>query len=307
MKEIVFLFVFSISVLNTIAQPCAPIVSPTLSANTKKEFEQKLAAAKSDYEKDTANADAIIWYGRRTAYTGDYMKAIDIFSKGIAAHPGDARLYRHRGHRYITVRCFDKAIGDLTKAAELMTGKYDEVEPDGLPNAQNIPTSTLQTNIYYHLGLAYFLKGDFENAEGAYQNGLLISTNDDMYVAMANWLYIILLTKGETRKAEQVFGSINPSPTLIENLDYMSILDFYRSRPADNEIIRYTDATYPRISKDTATNTVKAATLYFGAGYYARLNGMKQKSIYFFEKAIATGQWASFGYIAAEACLKRKE
>ena len=307
MKEFSYFILLSVICLSTTAQPCATVIAPQLSENTRKDFEQKLATAKADYEKDTTNADALIWYGRRTAYLGEYMRSIDIFSRGIALHPGDARLYRHRGHRYITVRCFDKAIEDLTKAAELMTGKYDEVEPDGLPNAQNIPTGTLQTNIFYHLGLAYFLKEDYDNAEGAYQNGLIISTNDDMYVAMANWLYIVLLTRGENRKAEQIYASISPTPKLIENQDYMNILDFYRLRPSDNEIIRYTDAVYTRTNKDTATNTVKAATLYFGAGYYARLNGMKQKATYFFEKAIATGQWSSFGYIAAEAYLKRKE
>lgn len=302
MKLFGFFIFFSTIVLEVAAQPCATVVAPKLSENTKKDFEQRIAIAKLDYDKDSTNAEGIIWYGRRTAYLGDYLKAIEIFSKGITLHPEDARLYRHRGHRYITVRCFDKAIEDFRKAAQLIKGQPDEVEQDGLPNAQNIPTSTLQSNIWYHLGLAYFLKGDYVNAEGAYRNGLIVSTNDDMYVAMANWLYITLLTMGKKAGAEDVFESVNPSPKMIENLDYLSTLYLYRHRPADNEIIRYMNTI---AGKDT--NTVKAATLYFGAGYYARLNGMQQKATFFFEKAIATGQWASFGYIAAETCLKQKE
>ena len=39
-----------------------------------------------------------------------------------------------------------------------------KIEPDGQPNARNIPTSTLNSNIYYHLGLAQYLKGEFEAA-----------------------------------------------------------------------------------------------------------------------------------------------
>src|SRR4029078_11810488 len=97
---------------------------------------------------------------RGIAYLARSRDAIETFSEGIEKHPDDARLYRHRGHRYITVREFPKAIEDLTKAAQLRSGKPVQVEPDGQPNARNIPTSTLQSNIYYHLGLAHYLSGD---------------------------------------------------------------------------------------------------------------------------------------------------
>lgn len=88
------------------------------------------------------------------AYLGDYKQAIKIFTEGSVKFPKDARFYRHRGHRFITIRCFDEAIRDFETAAKLVKGKEDEIEPDGLPNARNIPTSTLQSNIFYHLGLA---------------------------------------------------------------------------------------------------------------------------------------------------------
>jgi tetratricopeptide (TPR) repeat protein len=273
---------------------------PAVSEQTKKLYESKLAEATAEYKKDSTNADAIIWLGRRIAYTGNYNEAINVFSKGIALHPGDARFYRHRGHRYITLRCFDKAIADFEKASLLIKGKQDEVEPDGLPNAQNTPTSTLQSNIWYHLGLAYFVKGEYKLAETAYRNGLTVSKNDDMYVAMANWLLISLLSQREQEEAATVFFSVSPTPKLIENTDYISLLYYYVHRPADNEIERYTQTM---VGKDTLT--VKAATLYFGAGYYSQVMGMTAKAKLFFEKAIATGQWSSFGFIAAEAELAR--
>ncbi len=62
------------------------------------------------------------------------------------------------------IREFDRAIQDFEKAATLIEGTEDKIEPDGLPNAQNIPVSTLHTNIWYHLGLAYYLQHDLENA-----------------------------------------------------------------------------------------------------------------------------------------------
>jgi quercetin dioxygenase-like cupin family protein len=93
-----------------------------------------LATAKANYEADSDDADNIIWYGRRIAYTGDYRGAIAIFSEGVEKHPENARFYRHRGHRYISIREFDRAIVDFEKAATLIEGTEDEVEPDGAPN-----------------------------------------------------------------------------------------------------------------------------------------------------------------------------
>jgi tetratricopeptide (TPR) repeat protein len=273
---------------------------PNLSEEAYRDHTAKYVAALKNYSKDSSHADNIIWLGRRHAYLGRYQDAIQVFSKGILIHPADARFYRHRGHRYITLRCFDKAIEDLEMAASLIKGKEDEVEPDGIPNKENIPLSTLQTNIWYHLGLAYFLKGDLENAERAYAQGISISKNEDMHVAMANWLYISLLSRGNTDMAQIVFETVSQSPKLIENGDYLTNLYYYVHRPAVNEIERYTNTV---VGKDTAT--VKAATIYFGAGYYARLNNMKEKADLLFKKALATGQWSSFGYIAAEAELKR--
>ncbi len=56
------------------------------------------------------------------AYTGLYRDAIEVFTEGIRKHPDDARMYRHRGHRWISVREFDRAIEDLSHAAALVEG-----------------------------------------------------------------------------------------------------------------------------------------------------------------------------------------
>ena len=57
-----------------------------------------------------------------------------MFSKGIALYPDNPKFYRHRGHRYISIRQFAKAQADFEKAAQLIKGKPDEIEPDGAPN-----------------------------------------------------------------------------------------------------------------------------------------------------------------------------
>lgn len=83
----------------------------------------KYDTAKMNYEASPGNVDNIIWYGRWTAYKGDFREAIRIYTEGISKFPDDARLYRHRGHRYISIREFDRAILDFEKAAKLVEGK----------------------------------------------------------------------------------------------------------------------------------------------------------------------------------------
>ncbi|HMR92222.1 MAG TPA: tetratricopeptide repeat protein [Chitinophagaceae bacterium] len=298
-KRIFHTILFLFATTSSPSQPCSPIVSPSFSEAVQKEYHQNLQLAKAEYEKDTANADALTWYGRRLAYTGDYMGAIAVFTSGIKLHPDDARLYRHRGHRYITVRCFDLAIDDFIKAAELTEGEPDETEPDGLPNAKNIPTSTLQSNIWYHLGLAFFLKKEYKKAEKAYRQGLEVSKNDDMYVAMANWLHITLLAQGREREAGQLYSTVPAFPDLIENEDYLRLLQiYYKEKPASPVAV---DLYIQSLPGNKAA--LSSATLYFGIGFYCHLKGMKEKAGEMFQKAIATGQWASFGYIAAEKML----
>ena len=177
---------------------------------------QNLETAKLAYEADPDNADNIIWYGRRVAYTGDYRGAIEIFSEGIDKFPDDARMYRHRGHRYISIREFDRAIADLERAAALIEGTENETEPDGAPNALNIPVSSLHGNIWYHLGLAYYLVQDWPNAYRAYRNGFDAGRNDDNRVSTTHWLYSILRRKGDP-DAARVLDAITADMNIIEN------------------------------------------------------------------------------------------
>jgi tetratricopeptide (TPR) repeat protein len=203
--------------------------APTLTDSLKKVFETNLRSAEKKYKTDSLNDDHIIWYGRRLAYLGYYKEAITIYTKGIKLHPNNARFYRHRAHRYITLRCYDNAITDLKKAIDLIKDQIDEIEEDGIPNARNFPTSTLHTNIYYHLGLAYYLKGDNRQALLAWEKCLDISDNDDMKVATLNWLNIVLRKMGRPKDADHHLLDVTKDMEIIENHDYYDILLMYQS------------------------------------------------------------------------------
>lgn len=285
-------------VLPTNAQFCsdnAKEIAPELTAAAKQKYSENLSLAAGNVAAQPT-ADNIIWYARRKGYLGKYKDAVDALTIALKQFPNDARMYRHRGHRYITLRCFDDAIKDFEKAAKLVKGKSDEVEPDGMPNAQNIPTSTLQSNIWYHLGLAYYLKGDFKKALAAYKECMKVSKNSDMLAATSHWYYMTLRRLEKNKDAERVLEPFNGDFELIENADYLKLLRLYRGEVK-------ADALMSEIGDKT--ETPGNASLGYGLGNWYLYNGDRHKAMDIFRKISAGNQWASFGYIAAEAELKR--
>ena len=255
-----------------------------------------LQSAHAALQKAPNDADAIIWVGRRLGYLQRFREAIAIYTRGISAHQNDPRMYRHRGHRYISIREFDKAIADLGAAAKLVEGKPDEIEPDGQPNARKIPTSTLNSNIYYHLGLAYYLKGDFENALKAYRQCATFSKNPDMTVATSHWLYMTLRRLGRIEDAKKVLEPIDAGMDIIENASYHKLLLMYKAeREADG------------LLSSASADSLDGATIGYGVGNWHLYNGRSDRAIEIFRTIVnqSATQWPSFGYIAAEAELAR--
>ena len=253
-----------------------------------------LAAARADYEANPDDADNIIWLGRRIAYTGDYRGAIEVFSEGIDKFPRDARMYRHRGHRYISIRELDRAIADLERASELIEGTEDEVEPDGAPNPAGIPVSTLHSNIRYHLGLAYYLKGDLENALRVFERALDETPNDDMRVATTHWTYMSFRLLGRDEEAAAVLEPIQAEMNVIESMPYHQLCLLYKG---EGEMSRALGANITPAGGDSAM---------YGVGNWHYYNGREDEAKAMFERMIADSGWASFGRIAAESDLSRK-
>jgi tetratricopeptide (TPR) repeat protein len=272
-----------------------PLVSTPPIGEAKARLEGDLAKAQADYDRDPSSADATIWLGRRLAYLGRFRDAIDVYSKGIQRHPAEARLYRHRGHRYITTRQLDLAVADLSRASQLIAGKPDEIEPDGAPNRSGIPRSTLQSNIWYHLGLAYYLQGDFARALDAYREGMKVSrVNDDMLVATSDWLYMTLRRLKRDDEARQVLEPIREQMDILENTAYHARLLMYKGLRTPESVLNLNTA-----------DDVQIATQGYGVGNWHLVNGDGQKAREIFERVVAGNAWQAFGWIAADADLKR--
>jgi tetratricopeptide (TPR) repeat protein len=271
-----------------------PLYAPELPLEVRQRLEAQLDTARLAYEAHPDNADAILWYGRRLAYLGEYRTAVDLFGEGIHRHPRDPRFYRHRGHRLITLRRLGQATADLERAARLVRGRPDEVEPDGQPNASGVPLTTLQGNIYYHLGVAYYLRGDFARAAPALRNALNLARNDDARVAAADWLYSSLRRLGRTAEAEAVLEPVRPGLKLMENEAYYRRLLLYKGLLPPDSLL---DAN--------GRSGVDAVTQAYGVGNWYLMNGRRQEAEQVFLRITQGENWAPFGYIAAEADLRR--
>jgi tetratricopeptide (TPR) repeat protein len=270
------------------------LIRPALPAETLAEREEQLAAARAALEANPDSAEALIWVGRRLAYLGRFREAIDVFTTGVNRFPRDARFLRHRGHRWITLRELGRAIADLDAAARLMRGKPDQVEPDGLPNDRNVPLTSLKSNICYHLGLAWYLKGEFERALPVYQRCAIEATNPDRLVSVSHWLYMTLRRLGRPRDADHVLEAIHPGLDVVENVAYHKLLLMYRGEIAPEELL-----AEPMDGND-------GPTILYGIGNWYLYNGQPQRAREVFKRVIETGIWPAFGFIAAEAELTRE-
>jgi tetratricopeptide (TPR) repeat protein len=267
---------------------------PRLDSATQARVQADHAAARIEWAAKPNDPDALIWVGRRLAYMGRYLEAIDIFSQGIQRFPNDARMLRHRGHRYITVRRLDEAIADFERAARLMAGTPDQVEPDGQPNARNIPIGSLQSNVWYHLALAYYLKGDWNNAARAARSGIAISTNPDRLVSQTHWLYMALRRAGRHAEAAAALAPIKDDFDVIENHSYYRLVKLYKTGiPA---------TVVDSILGAGVTNPSDASFAY-GVANWVLYSGDTTRAVRAFEQLRSGGSWASFGYVAAEADL----
>jgi len=247
-----------------------------------KSFDQ-FKSAQITYFDNQNNAEALIWYGRRTAYMGYYKEAIKLFTLGIETHPNDARFYRHRGHRYISTRQYDNAISDFEKAVQLTNQKIDQIEPDGLPNAENIPLSTLHGNIWYHLGLAYYLKNDMNNALKAFNNRSVTHKYDDNIVSGGHWLYMIYRRLNKIEESIAVVNEVYQNMDIIENMSYHQSCLFYKGVLKESELV------------------IDEVALYSLANWYVYEKNDTLKAKTYYQKLLSTGNPYSFAYIAGEA------
>ncbi|GAB4524911.1 MAG: hypothetical protein Tsb0010_08700 [Parvularculaceae bacterium] len=272
---------------------------PLLRYELAGEFAERHAAlleeAQAAYAANPQDAEALIWIGRRLGYLGRYGDAIAAFREGAAKFPDDARFLRHLGHRLISIRQFEEAEGAFTRAALMTSGRPNEIEPDGLPNERNQPTSTLKGNIWYHLGLVRYLRGDFDGAADAYEVAAALAANPDAMVAARYWLYLANARSGDMAAAELALSPVVSGLDVFENGAYYELgLAFKGGGDLD-----------ALLAEARAAGGGALATTGYGVAAKWLIDGRRADAVALMREIVGSGAWASFGAIAAEADLFR--
>jgi tetratricopeptide (TPR) repeat protein len=265
------------------------LASPTADkASLDRLAEARLRAAKDPSE------DNIIGLGRSAAAAGRYREAIKAYTEGLARYPRSYRLFRHRGHAYITIRQLVRAIDDLVRAADLAKGQPLEIEPDLVPRAGKKPLSNTHYNIYYHLGLAYYLAGDYPLAERALRDCLTWSKNEDSTIAATDWLYLTLRRMRMDNEAREALSAVKARPSIEESFGYFQRILMYRGLAAPDLM------TMPW--EDDPPDQKKANLLIrlYGLGSWQLWGGDALKALSVFETILKEKAWWYFASIAAE-------
>ncbi len=274
-----------------------PLDIPPLPAAELARAKQALEKAQQRYGERPNDPESITWLGRRFAAMGKYKEAVALFSVGLQLHPEDAHLLRFRGHRYITLRQFDKAVEDLARAAELVQGQPDEDEPPTNPNSLGVVLDTFHENIHYHLGLAHYMRGEWEAALAEWEATGRCVKNGDGRAMVAHWTWLTLQKLGRPDEAAAAIASITPEMDIVDYHAYHDAVLVYRGLKDPDEVLA---GLAP-----TGETSVDFATLGYGIAQWQLAQGHLERGTELLKQVAGAEMWAAFGRIAAEAELAR--
>lgn len=264
-----------------------------LTETIRLKLEANLRDARTNLEANPDSLELIIWYGRRQAYLGRHLEAINVYSAGLEKYPTSYRLRRHRGHRYITTRQLSKAIEDFEMAAYYSLNAPNSIEPDGIPNEENQPLGNDKFNIWYHYGLTHYLSGRYDKAISAYKKCMEYSDNDDLLSATSYWLYMTYKKIGNPELAEPILETVTDEMTIIENDTYLDLLLLFKGDKSVEELEQKAFSVDGEIDP----------TMGYGIGNWYQQQGDTEKANETFLKVLESPKWDAFGYISAEAEL----
>jgi tetratricopeptide (TPR) repeat protein len=232
-----------------------------------------VARAESALAAEPRNVERLIQLGIAQSGVRQYREAIHTFTRGLAIAPDNALLYRWRGHRYISVRALDSAVADLTRGNRLDSTNYD---------------------IWYHLGVARYARGEFAAAANAFAQAQRRAPNDNEVAGATDWLWMSLSRAGRAADARAALARTSDSLRVTSAAAYAQRLRLYRGAIGPEQVLTPAD-----------TGDIAVATLSYGVGNWFLTRADTVRARQWFERAVRSGGWPAFGFIAAEAELAR--
>lgn len=264
-----------------------PLMPAELPESRRATLTGSLEKAADAYRADPRSVEVIAQYGKRLSAMSKFNAAIDIYSNGLAIHADSPVLLRLRGHRYISIRQFERARADLERAARLILGRADEPEL----NAEGKPSGTLHHAIYYHLGLAHYLLGNYRHAADAYRSCLSVSHDAESIVSTSHWYWMTLKRMGHENEAATLLEPVRRGVTVEENIAYLRCLQLYAGLIDTAAALQGSGSS--------------GAAAAYGVGNFLRARGDKGRGNAVLQQLLAGPEMFSFGYIAAEVDLVR--
>lgn len=269
-------FLFACVIATAVAAPAADCQSVQYRSPAGVEYRAQadtgpVARAEAALAAEPRNVDRIIALGVAQSGARQFREAIGTFTRGIAIAPNNALLYRWRGHRYLSVRDFDRAMDDLTRGARLDSTIY---------------------GIWYHLGIVRFARGDFAGAADAFARGQPRAPDAGELTGATDWLWMSLSRAGIGAEAQAMLAR-RPDSLPATNA-YARRLKLYRGEISPDSVFTPAD-----------TADVQVATLSFGVGNWYLVRGDTARARGWFERSVKSGGWPGFGFILSEIELRR--
>ncbi len=261
-------------------------------------LDSALSDAEKNYRKNPHALKHVIEYGRRLADQYHFQEAIQVYSEGIRKFPDSPELFRHRGQSYIAIRAFDQAIRDLEKSVQLVQNMPITLEADGL-QVSSREASSLQFYIWYHLGLGYYLSGQYGKAAQSYEKCLTYCVHDHELAATSDWLYMTYRRLGEDEVAEKTLDFIREDMTIPQEEGYFERLLMYKGLLEPDTLLQMS----AKASLDK--HHVVAHVRKYGVGNYYLSEGDTSRGRQILKDMVDGRYWAAYEYIAAEADLAR--
>jgi tetratricopeptide (TPR) repeat protein len=287
------LWFFLTAVLGLAQAPQPEVYSPLGRAfYARSDAKDAIANADAALAKAPGSADLLLEAARVRDAALRFGESIPLYTRGMDAFPEDARFPRFRGHRFISTRKFDLAIMDLKKAASLAPASFD---------------------VSYHLGLAYYLRGDYGHAAREYQRCLAMASqprpefmkgmpaqwrpcyalSDDSRAAVTDWAWRALIRSAKADEAKALLATIADGMEVKENRSYYQDLLLYKG-------LRTVEQILPASSEGNAFPTTG-----YAVGLWQWTQGRKEEACRMWRRVVEEPAWSAFGFIAAEQELAR--
>ena len=238
---------------------------------------EAIRTARAALAAEPKNLARIIDLGVAQSGARQFREAIETFTQGLALTPDNALLLRWRGHRYLSVREFDRAYADLARGGKLDPTIY---------------------GIWYHLGVVQYLQGDFPAAAGSFAKAQPIAPDSGELQGSTDWLWMSLSRAGRGAEAKAMLDKRPDTRQDLKPVDnaYTRRLKLYRGEIGPDAVVTAAD-----------TDDVQVATLAYGLGNWHLIRGDQAQARKWFERSVQSGGWPAFGFIASETELRRLE